>query len=515
MKKREILATLTVMAAFGMSACGTRELELTANQVEVELGSELDTAVTSYVADADVAAEAVIDFSAVDMTKTGTYNATVTYKDQTAGFEVVVVDTIAPEVTVADQVVVAAGEPLYAEDVITSIIELSGEVEVVFSEPEVSADDTSADAGEESVEETEAVENTGMADELTDEVESTETANATGTVEETESDVDSAESTEAAELETEFILDDVLCSNAYVIYPETGEYDNILTVTDASGNSTDVTVHIVVGDAPEIEGVEDMTVTVGTSADEIDFLDGVTAKDSNGNDITANIVCDSAAVDLETAGEYEITYTVTDENGFTATRTATVTVEEKGEKKSDSKKSDSGKTNDSKTDSAKKNDSASSSSSSNSSNNNNAASSGAFGGNNASSGNSNQTSGDSGNSGNNASSGNSNQASGDNGNSGNDNQSSGGSSASGDIGNSGNTSTPSTDNSGSTSTPSAPAPEMPSTPSADSGSTGNSSSGGMSEPDNLIPMDPSLLDNSNADNSSGADGGDVTDVGTN
>lgn len=512
MKKREILATLTVMAAFGMSACGTRELELTANQVEVELGSELDTAVTSYVADADVAAEAVIDFSAVDMTKTGTYNATVTYKDQTAGFEVVVVDTIAPEVTVADQVVVAAGEPLYAEDVITSIIELSGEVEVVFSEPEVSADDTSADAGEESVEETEAVENTGMADELTDEVESTETANATGTVEETESDVDSAESTEAAELETEFILDDVLCSNAYVIYPETGEYDNILTVTDASGNSMDVTVHIVVGDAPEIEGVEDMTVTVGTSADEIDFLDGVTAKDSNGNDITANIVCDSAAVDLETAGEYEITYTVTDENGFTATRTATVTVEEKGEKKSDSKKSDSGKTNDSKTDSAKKNDSASSSSSSNSSNNSNAASSGASGGNNASSGNSNQTSGDSGNSGNNSNSG----------NGGSNNQASSGNNASSDTGNtstpsadnSSNTSTPSTDNSGSTSTPStpAPAPETPSTPSADSGNTGNSSSGGMTVPDGIVIED---YDTSENEGTGGTSGGGVTDVGTN
>lgn len=508
MKKREIVATLTVMAAFGMSACGTRELDLTANQVEVELGSELDTAVTSYVADADVAAKAVIDFSAVDMMKTGTYNAIVTYKDQTAGFEVVVVDTTAPEVTVADQVVVAAGEPLYAEDVITSIIEFSGEAGVVFSEPETSADGASADAGEESVEETEAVENTEMVDELTEGVENSEAAEA---VEETESAVDSAETTEEAEPETEFILDDVLCSNAYVIYPETGEYDNTLTVTDASGNSTDVTVHIVVGDAPEIEGVEDMTVTVDTSADEIDFLDGVTAKDSSGNDITANIVCDSAAVDFTTEGEYTVTYTVTDENGFTATKTATVIVEEKGDKKSDSKKSDSGKT-----DSAKKNNSSSSSSSSNSSNNNNAASNGASGGNNASSGNSNQASGDSGNSGNNASSGNSNNASGDNGNSGNNNQTSGGSSTSGDSGNSGNsgnTSTPSTDNGGNTNEPNAP-----SAPSTDNG---NASTGGgnndyeMSEPDSGFgtgELDPGLLDNTDT---GGTSGGGVTDVGTN
>lgn len=512
MKKREIVATLTVMAAFGMSACGTRELDLTANQVEVELGSELDTAVTSYVADADVAAKAVIDFSAVDMMKTGTYNAIVTYKDQTAGFEVVVVDTTAPEVTVADQVVVAAGEPLYAEDVITSIIEFSGEAGVVFSEPETSADGASADAGEESVEETEAVENTEMVDELTEGVENSEAAEA---VEETESAVDSAETTEEAEPETEFILDDVLCSNAYVIYPETGEYDNTLTVTDASGNSTDVTVHIVVGDAPEIEGVEDMTVTVGTSADEIDFLDGVTAKDSSGNDITANIVCDSAAVDFTTEGEYTVTYTVTDENGFTATKTATVNVEEKNGKKSDSK-SDSGKKNDSgKTDSAKKNDSASSSSSSNSSNNNNAASNGASGGNNASSGNSNQASGDSGNSGNNASSGNSNNASGDNGNSGNNNQTSGGSSTSGDSGNSdnsGNASTPSTDNGGNTGEPS-----TPSVPSTDNGNASTGSGNDnyeMSVPDSGFgtnPIDPGLLDNTGT---GGTDGGDVTGGGS-
>ncbi len=489
MKKREVLATLTVMTALGMSACGAKELELTANQVEVELGSELDMTVASYVADADVAEEAVIDFSAVDMTKTGTYSATVTYKDQTAGFDVNVIDTTAPEVTIADKVVVAAGEPLYAEDVITSVTELSGEVEVAFSEPETSADEASADAGEESVEETEVVENTEMADEPTEEVENAETVEE----EETESAVDSVESTEAAELEAEFILDDVLCSNAYVIYPETGEYDNTLTVTDASGNSTDVTVHIVVGDAPEIEGVEDMTVTVGTEVDDIDFLDGVTAKDSSGNDITANIVCASVTVDLTTVGEYEVTYTVTDKDGFTTTQTATVTVEEKSGKKSDSKKSDSDKANDSKTDSAKKNDSGSSSSSSNSSNSSNAASNGASGGNGVSSGNSSQTSGDSGNNSN-------------SGNSGNSNQASGGSSASGDSGNSGNTSTsstPSTDNSGSTSTPSTPAPETPSTPSAD---TGSSSGGEMEMPDGveITPWDPDAAAGSKDDELGGS-----------
>ena len=167
MKKKSVLVLLATVAALGVSACGAKELTLTANQVEVELGSELDTAVTNYVADADVAAQATIDFSAVDITKVGTYSAVVTYKEQTAGFDVVVTDTTAPIVDAEEQVVVAAGEPLYAEDVITSITELSGEVEVAFSEPETSTDETAMVEGAEEVEDTETAE-------PTEEVESTE-----------------------------------------------------------------------------------------------------------------------------------------------------------------------------------------------------------------------------------------------------------------------------------------------------------------------------------------------------
>lgn len=127
-------------------------------------------------------------------------------------------------------------------------------------------------------------------------------------------------------------------------------------------------------------------MTAGT--EEVDYLDGVTAKDSNGNDITANIARDPSAVDLTTAGEYEIIYTVTDENGFTATQTAAATVEEKS--------SNSAKKNDSKTDfTAKNNNRSSSNGSSNSSSNSNVASSGTTSGSNASGGNSSNVSGDS------------------------------------------------------------------------------------------------------------------------
>lgn len=312
MKKREVLLTLASMAIFGLSGCGAQELTLVSDHVELELGSELDTTATSYVADEKVAEDAVLDFSAVDISRVGTYTVPVTYNNQTASFEVEVVDTTAPVVECEDTVTVEVNTALSAENVITSITELSGAVEVTITETGTATDE---DAVEEvTMEATEMVESTEVA-------EDTEAVEATEAVEETEVIEDTAIVLEP------FTVDDVLCSNDYVIFAETGEYDALITVADASGNTTEALVHVVVGEAPVISGVEDIIVTVG--ADEVDYLDGVTAVDCNGNDITDKIVCDSSIVDLENVGEYGIVYTVVDENGFKAYETALVTVKAK------------------------------------------------------------------------------------------------------------------------------------------------------------------------------------------
>ena len=306
MKKKKVLALLAVVTLLSATGCG-KELTLVTEQVEVELGSELDTTVTTYVADEAVAEDTVLDFSAVNTLKAGTYPVTATYKEQTATFDVVVTDTVAPEVKVAENIVVEAGIPLTAEDVITGVTELSGAVEVTIAEPEAVVDEDAV--VEEAVEEaTEMVESTEVAED-TEAVESTETIEDTAIV-----------------LEP-FTVDEVLCNNDYVIFAETGEYDALITVADASGNTTEALVHVVVGEAPTISGVEDITVTVG--ANEVDYLDGVIAVDCNGNDITDKVTCDSSIVDLDTVGEYGITYTVVDENGFEAYETALVTVKTK------------------------------------------------------------------------------------------------------------------------------------------------------------------------------------------
>lgn len=314
MKKREALLTLTTIAVLGLTVAGCgKELTFVTEQVEVELGSELDTTVATYVADEAVAEDTVLDFSAVNTLKAGTYPVTATYKEQTATFDVVVTDTVAPEVKVAENIVVEAGIPLTAEDVITGVTELSGAVEVTIAEPEAVVDE---DAVVEDV-----------VEEATEMVESTEVAEDTGAVEAVEA-MESTETIEDTAIVLEpFTVDEVLCNNDYVIFAETGEYDALITVADASGNTTEALVHVVVGEAPTISGVEDITVTVG--ANEVDYLDGVIAVDCNGNDITDKVTCDSSIVDLDTVGEYGITYTVVDENGFEAYETALVTVKTK------------------------------------------------------------------------------------------------------------------------------------------------------------------------------------------
>ena len=314
MKKRSILLTAAFVGALSLGACGKTELKPLAEQVEVELGGSLDENVTAYVAlDEKAAKEATLDLSAVDTNKTGTYTASVTYKEQTAAFEVVVKDTTAPEVALVDKVTVAAGEPLHAKDVIAEVTELSGEVTAVFenTEPEM----TEQTEGTETLQTTERPENT-------------ETL-----VPETELMTETPETEESPET---FMVGAVTCTDDTTAFGSVGTYDVFLTVSDASGNETEVKVSVIVGEAPEFSGIEDLTVVAGTES--VDYLDGVTATDYKGADITDQIICDAAAVKLDTAGTYEILYTVADEEGFGAEGKASVTVTEKKAEKAGGKK---------------------------------------------------------------------------------------------------------------------------------------------------------------------------------
>ena len=477
MKKKSVVALLTATMVIGMTGagCGDKQLALATDKVSVELGSELNTDVAAYISDADIAAETAIDFGAVDVSKLGSYMAVVTYKDQTASLEVDVVDTTAPKAEVVDQVTVGVDEPLYVEDVLTSVTELTGNVTATFDD----LTDESTEATEE-VETTEGVEST-------EDVETTEDMEVTEDKEVTEE----VEVTEASEDLGTFVLNDVTITNDVMVFDTVGEYSVRLTLADDTGNSEQVEVPVLVGTEPTFWGIEDLTVTTGT--EEVDYLSGVTATDSNGNDLTDKIECDDSKVDLSLAGEYEITYTVTDENGFTAKQTAKVTVADGKTSKKDTKSATT-KSETTKAETGSTNSSATNTGSSNTGNSN----SGTSGSSN--SGNSN--SGTSGSS----NSGNSNSGTSGSSNSGNSNSGTSGSSNSGsnNTGSSESGSTTPSGDSGSTDNGS-------STPSADTGSNngGNSSSDGtMSVPDYAIPGDPSLGDNTGT---GGNGGGNSTD----
>lgn len=438
MKKKSVVALLTATMVIGMTGagCGDKQLALATDKVSVELGSELNTDVAAYISDADIAAETAIDFGAVDVSKLGSYMAVVTYKDQTASLEVDVVDTTAPKAEVVDQVTVGVDEPLYVEDVLTSVTELTGNVTATFDD----LTDESTEATEE-VETTEGVEST-------EDVETTEDMEVTEDKEVTEE----VEVTEASEDLGTFVLNDVTITNDVMVFDTVGEYSVRLTLADDTGNSEQVEVPVLVGTEPTFWGIEDLTVTTGT--EEVDYLSGVTATDSNGNDLTDKIACDDSKVDLSLAGEYEITYTVTDENGFTAKQTAKVTVADGKTSKKDTKSATT-KSETTKAETGSTNSSATNTGSSNTGNSNS------------------------------GTSGSSNSGSNNTGSS-----ESGSTTPSGDSG--------STDNGSST-------------PSADTGSNngGNSSSDGtMSVPDYAIPGDPSLGDNTGT---GGNGGGNSTD----
>ncbi len=75
---------------------------------------------------------------------------------------------------------------------------------------------------------------------------------------------------------------------------------------------------------PTITGAKNRTVELG---EEIDLLEGITAKSSGRTDITEDIRIEGI-VDWYKAGKYKITYSVTDAMGKACSKTTTITVED-------------------------------------------------------------------------------------------------------------------------------------------------------------------------------------------
>lgn len=293
MKKKIIMTLLASTLIVGsMTGCGSTKL--TKSSITIELGNEDAIKISDFMdLSKDELKSAKLNTKDVNFFKEGNYKATISYKNKDYDIKVKVKDTVAPKITVSDNIVVQTNNPLHMSDIITNVTELSGNIDASFKDKPKS--------------------------ESTD---NTESVSATENTESTESGSASVIAVGGCNLE----------HNDEITYTKSGDYDNTITVTDDAGNTSDIDIKISVIDAPSINGISDKTVTVG---DTIDYLSGITATDGKGTDITGSIEVDSSKVDINTPGTYQITYKVTDSYGFSTGANCNITVNEKAQEVAD------------------------------------------------------------------------------------------------------------------------------------------------------------------------------------
>lgn len=289
MKKKIVIAMLCAAMMFTTVGCGgPKQLS---KKATIELGDEDAIKVSDFLdLSKDELKNAKLNTKDVNFFKEGNYKATISYKDKDYDIKVKVKDTVAPKITVSDNITVQTNNPLHMSDIITNVTELSGNIDASFKDKPKS----------ESTDNTESV-----------------------------SATEKTESTESGSASVIAVGGCNLKHNDEITYTKSGDYDNTITVTDDAGNSTDIDIKISVIDAPSINGISDKTVTVG---DTVDYLSGVTATDGKGTDITGSIEVDSSKVDINTPGTYQITYKVTDSYGFSTGANCNITVNEKKKK---------------------------------------------------------------------------------------------------------------------------------------------------------------------------------------
>lgn len=326
MKKQTAAAFIAAMTITTLTACGgPKQLS---KSVTVELGKEDGIKVTDILdISKDEAKSAKIDAKKVNFNKEGKYEATITYDKKEYKVTVKIKDTVAPEATVKDSIVVQTGNPVRVTDCISEIKEASGVADAKFkTKPDTAAQVTT--------------ETTASDDSSTEKSP-------------VSSDDSSTESTKKDASSAVYAVGDVsLSSNDEITYVEAGDYDNSIVVTDNAGNESEVPVKISVIAPPTINGVTDKTITAGES---IDYMAGVTATDSKGADITSSVTVDSSAVKTDTAGSYQATYKVTDQYGLTSSATSNVTVNNKPQEDSNQAVADNGGSGSSNSSSGKKN----------------------------------------------------------------------------------------------------------------------------------------------------------------
>ncbi len=110
-------------------------------------------------------------------------------------------------------------------------------------------------------------------------------------------------------------------------YSNVGEQEVTIEAVDGCGNKTSQTAKLTIKEdteGPVFSGLSDLKVTKG---DNVDYKKGVTAKDGKDGDVDFTV--DSSAVKLDTNGTYYATYSATDSAGNNTTSKRKVIVSDK------------------------------------------------------------------------------------------------------------------------------------------------------------------------------------------
>ncbi|MBC2326973.1 immunoglobulin-like domain-containing protein [Listeria booriae] len=128
----------------------------------------------------------------------------------------------------------------------------------------------------------------------------------------------------ASDTEDGDLTDRIDIESSDVDMTQAGTYAVEYSVTDSDNNTTKITRHVYVrtNDKPVIHA-SDQTFKAGAS---FDPLAGMSASDTEDGDITANVTVTANDVDANKAGTYHVTYSVTDSDDNTTTKTITITV---------------------------------------------------------------------------------------------------------------------------------------------------------------------------------------------
>ena len=271
MKKQRVVKWLMVMhMSLALPGCGKMDIQIPEEGVTVELGSELSEDVSDYVT-AEEYEDLSLHAETVDTFIVGSYTASVYYKDKEAGtFQVLVVDTTAPEAAVQEDARIESGEKFNIDDCVKEITDLS-EAEAWF-----------------------------MMDSLQIQGES----------------------------EPEHNFDESNLSK-YVNPSEDGIYQINILVRDIYENYNiypfPFEVYTPDTEAPVITA-KDKTVEFGITPD---YMEEVSAADNVDGTLTEKIEVDASQVNVNKAGKYTVIYSVHDEAGNQGTKEITVMVKEK------------------------------------------------------------------------------------------------------------------------------------------------------------------------------------------